>query len=471
MSEYKTTAGIEIHCELKTNSKMFTPAINKYTKEANTNITEVCFAYPGVLPTINKRGVELALKAAILLNCKINKTMVFDRKNYFYKDLPKGYQITQNRTPIGVDGYVDINTSKGIKRIRIHDIHIEEDTAKSINHNEKTLLDFNRCGVPLIEIVSEADINTREEAIKYVEKLRELFFYSDISDCKIEEGSMRCDVNVSVSKTSKLGVRTETKNVGSITYAGEVVENEALRQIEVLENGGVIEEETRKYDEKNKTTVLLRKKETGNDYRYFPDGDIPPLVLTDEMIEDVKKSIVLLPDERREIYKSYGISDINIEKIIANKKISDYLHTLKNTNLKIASNLLLGDIQAYLNKENKELSDTMLTKERFEYIVNSLDKKEITNQNFKEMLNSLLEEDIEIEEIIKKYKKAEMTEDELINIIDKVLIDNPNSIKDYKDGMPRAVKFLMGMIMKETKGMANPQIANNLLIERLNKQS
>lgn len=469
MCEYKTTAGIEIHCELKTKSKMFSPSLNSYTIDANTNINEIDFAYPGVLPTINEKGVELALKAALLLNCKINKVMFFDRKNYFYKDLPKGYQITQNRTPIGVDGYLDIETSEGIKRIRIHDIHIEEDTAKSINHNEKTLLDFNRCGVPLIEIVSEADIHTKEEAIKYVETLRELFYYADISDCKIEEGSMRCDVNVSVSKTDELGVRTETKNVGSITYAGEVVEREALRQIELLEKGEKVEYATRRYDEKEKTTYLLRKKESGNDYRFLPDGDFPPLVLTDEYIERVKASIKLMPNERRKIYRNHDIQEINIEKIIANKKISDYLHTLENTNLKIASNLLLGDIQAYLNKENKELSDTCLTKEKFERIVKALENKEITNQNFKEMLSSLMEEDTDIEELIKKYKKETLSNDDLIKIIETVVENNPASVEDFKEGRDRAVKFLMGMIMKETKGTANPKEANELLLQTLKK--
>lgn len=469
MNEYKTTSGIEIHCELKTNSKMFSPSLNSYTTDANTNINEIDFAYPGVLPTINKKGVELALKAALLLNCKINKVMFFDRKNYFYKDLPKGYQITQNRTPIGVDGYLEIKTSNGVKKIRIHDIHIEEDTAKSINHNEKVLLDFNRCGVPLIEIVSEADINTKEEAIKYVDTLRELLYYANISDCKIEEGSMRCDVNVSVSKTDELGVRTETKNVGSISSVGEVVEREALRQIEILEAGGVIDYETRRYDEKTNTTLLLRKKEVGNEYRYFPDGDFPPLVLTDEYIEEVRSTISLMPNERREIYKEHGIQEINIEKIIANKKVSDYLHTLTNTNLKIASNLLLGDIQAYLNKENKELSDTKLTKEKFEVVVASLEKKEITNQNFKEMLVSLLEEDISVHDLIKKYKKEVMTKEELVKIVQKVVESNEKSVKDFKEGRDRAVKFLMGMIMKESKGTANPQDANNLLLEELKK--
>lgn len=460
---YKTTAGIEIHCELKTGSKMFSPSVNQYTTQANLNINEVDFAYPGVLPTMNEYGVELALKAAILLHCTINKTMFFDRKNYFYSDLPKGYQITQSRTPIGVNGYVEILVDGVPKKIRIHDIHIEEDTAKSIHHHGKTLLDFNRCGVPLIEIVSEADIHTKEEAILYVQKLRELFFYADISDCKIEEGSMRCDVNVSVSKTDTLGTRTETKNVGSISMVGEVIEIEAKRQIEVLENGGTIYEETRRFDEKNQETVLMRRKETGNDYRYFPDGDIPPLILTDEFIERVQNSLPILPDERRKIYKEAGISDINIEKIIANKKISDYLLDLSDVNLKIASNLLLGDIASYLNKVHKELEDTKFTKAKMREVVTNLDANVINTQNFKDMMTSLFETDKSVSECIEEIKSSSLNEEELLVIIQEVVDHHPESVQDFFDGKDRAIKFLMGQVMKETKGKADARVANAYL--------
>lgn len=471
MNNYKTTVGIEIHCELKTASKMFSPSKNGYTTNANSNINEIDFAYPGTLPTINENAVRLALRAALLLNCKINKTMYFDRKNYFYPDLPKGYQITQARTPIGVDGYLEINVDGETKKIGIHDIHIEEDTAKSIHHNTKTLLDFNRCGVPLIEIVSDPDIHTKKEAIAYVQKLRELFFYADISDCKIEEGSMRCDVNVSVSKDESLGTRTETKNVGSISSVGEVVEIEAKRQIAELEQGNKIYEETRKYDESKKETQLMRRKETGNDYRYFPDGDFPPLVLTDEFIEQTKKTIPVMPDERRKIYQSHDIADINIEKIIANKKISDYLLTLENTNLKIASNLLLGDIAAYLNKNNKQIEETKLTKEKMQEVVKKLETKEINNKVFKDILVNLLEDEKSVEEIIKDLGVQTTSDDTFIlSIINQVLNENPESIKDYKEGKDRAIKYLMGQIMKATKGSANPSLANQLLVEELSKK-
>ena len=420
MSNYKTTVGIEVHCELKTNTKMFSDSYNNYGLSANSNINLIDFAYPGVLPTVNKGAVELALKAALALNCTINKKMFFDRKNYFYPDLPKGYQITQARSPIGVNGYVEINLDGKLKKIGIHDIHIEEDTAKSIHHNNKSLLDFNRCGVPLIEIVSEADMNTPEEAMAYLDTLRELLVYADVSDCKIEEGSMRCDVNVSVSKTDILGTRTETKNIGSISNVGRAIISEAKRQEEILENGGKIVDETRRFDESLGKTVLMRVKETGNDYRYFPEPDIPILELTDEDIKNAKDDLPILPTERLNKYISSGISEINAKKIIANKDISDYLLDF-NGNMVIASNLLLGDISAYLNKKSIKIFDTKLSIDRFSLVVDMLDKKELSNKQVKDMLEELLESNDDINSIIDKYKSLEMSEEDIEKIILNIL--------------------------------------------------
>ena len=376
MSDYKKTVGIEVHCELKTNSKMFIDSINNYGGVANVNINEIDFALPGTLPTINSYGIELGIKAALALNCKINKKVVFDRKNYFYPDLPKGYQITQARNPIGVDGYVEIEVDGIKKKIGIDDIHLEEDTCKSTHAESKSYLDFNRNGVPLIEIVSEPDMNSEKEAMAYLEKLKELLLYTDVSDCKMEEGSMRCDVNVSVSKTEKLGTRTETKNIGSISSVGRAILVEADRQIGELEQGNTIQEETRRFDEKENRTILMRVKETGNDYRYFPEPDIPHYILEDEKIESIKQNMPILPNKRREIYQEAGINPVNINKIIANKEISDYLLKVDG-NLVIASNLLLGEIQAYLNKTGKNLLDTKLTYDKFNLLVEKLDKKEI----------------------------------------------------------------------------------------------
>lgn len=469
MTEFKTKVGIEVHCELKTNSKMFSNAINNYGGLSNTNISEIDFALPGTLPTINEYGIELGIKAAIALNCTINKTVMFDRKNYFYPDLPKGYQITQARNPIGVNGYVEIEVDGVKKKIGIHDIHLEEDTAKSTHASEKSYLDFNRCGVPLLEIVSEPDMDNEKEAMAYLEKLRELLLYTNVSDCKMEEGSMRCDVNISVSDTDKLGTRTETKNIGSISSVGRCILAESKRQVEEIKNGNTIREETRRFDEKENKTILMRVKETGNDYRYFPEPDIPSYIIDDSFIERVKNNMEILPSARREIYKNAGIQDINIEKIIANKEVSDYMTGL-NCNLVIASNLLLGEISAYLNKNDKMIQDTKLTKEVFENLVNKLDKKEITNQIAKEILPDLMDNDVNLEKLVEEKNKNSLSEDDLKSLINTIVDNNPDSIKDFKEGKDRAIKYLMGQVMKETKGSANPGLANKLLVEILNER-
>ena len=470
--EYKKTIGIEIHCELKTNTKIYSNSINGYGTTANSNVNVIDLAYPGTLPTLNENAIRTALKAALILNCDINKTMHFDRKNYFYPDLPKGYQITQAETPIGVNGYVMIEVDGVEKKVRIHDIHIEEDTCKSIHYKHHSFLDFNRAGVPLIEIVTEADMNTPEEAMAYVEKLRELFLYADISDCKIEEGSMRCDVNISISKTDKLGTRAEIKNIGSISNIGRAIEKEAERQERLLEKGEEVAFATYRYDEKNDKTIMMRVKEAGNDYRYFPEPDIPYVVITDEMIKEVKDSIPMLASERKKEYEKRGISTLNANKIIQNRTISNYLNMFLDTNINfvIASNLLLGDIAAYLNKSEKSVFDTKLDKNKFIDIVEKLDKGTINSKVFKDILNDLMESDNFVDEIIsKKGIKIISDPNELKNIIKTVLDNNPNSVNDYKNGNERAIKYLMGQIMKETKGSANPELVNKLLEEELNK--
>lgn len=470
MSEYKTTVGIEVHAELKTKTKMFSNSANHYGKMANTCTNVVDLGYPGVLPTINEEAIRLGLRAALVLNCEINKHMHFDRKNYFYPDNPKNYQITQARTPIGINGYVEIDTENGKKKIRIHDIHIEEDTCKSIHSDSKSLLDFNRAGVPLVEIVTEADMSSDKEAVAYLEKLRELLLYADVSDCKIEEGSMRCDCNVSVSKTEKLGTKVEVKNIGSISNVGLAIKYEEDRQIKLLEKGETFKEQTRRFDDKTNSTILMRVKETGNDYRYFPEPDIPFIDLADEYIEETKNNLPLSAEKRRNIYISAGINTINVEKIIQNRKISDYLNKfVDKINLVIASNLLLGDIAAYLNKTEINLEDTNLTDEKFETVVNYLNSGKINSKIFKEIIDDVMEQDESIDEILNDHNIKEMSEEELLEIINNVINDNEKSVQDYKSGNERAIKFLMGQIMKETKGNANPQLITDKLIEQLNK--
>ena len=472
MTNYIPTIGIEVHVELKTNTKIFSNSLNGYGQMANSLTNVVDLGYPGTLPTLNKEVVNLAIKAACVLNCKIRKEMHFDRKNYFYPDNPKNFQITQGRTPIGYDGYVEIEVDGTKKKIEIEEMHIEEDTCKSTHRGDKTLLDFNRAGVPLIEIVTKPCISSSTEAKLYLEKLKELLFYTDISDCKMEEGSMRCEANVSIRKneTDPLGTKCEIKNIGSISNVGISIEKEIIRQTELLEKGETFKEQTRRYDDKLGDTVLMRIKETGNDYRYFPEPDIPYLYLTDTMIEEVRNTIEMLPDERRNLYMEKNVSEINAKKLVQNKSLSDYFNTLltEDINFKIASNLLLGDISAYLNKTEKLITDTTLTKERMVELVNKISDNTLTSKNLKDILDKVLEEDKSISEIIKESGIENITDDTALReIIKKIVSENSESVTDYKNGHDRAIKFLMGQVMKETKGSANPKLAMNILIEEL----
>ena len=472
MSKYIPTIGIEVHVELKTNTKIFSPSVNGYGQMANSLTNEIDLGYPGTLPVLNEEVINLGIKAATILNCKIRKQMFFDRKNYFYPDNPKNYQITQNRTPIGYDGYVEIDDNGVKKKIYIEEMHIEEDTCKSTHRKDKTLLDFNRAGVPLIEIVTKPCMTTSTEAKLYLEKLKELLFYADVSDCKMEEGSMRADANVSIRKSESdpFGTKAEIKNIGSISNVGLSIEKEIERQSKLYDNGETFKEQTRRFDDKLGDTVLMRVKETGNDYRYFPEPDIPFVIVTDEMIENVKKTIPMLPDERREKYKELRVSDINTTKLVQNRSLSDYFNELlsEKTNFQIASNLLLGDISAYLNKNEKLITDTTLTKERFLELIKLMDDKTLTSKNLKDILDDVLESTKSISEIIKDKGIENITDDkEIREVIKKIITDNPESVNDYKNGHDRAIKFLMGQVMKETKGKVNPSLAMEILTEEL----
>lgn len=464
MNNYKPTIGIEVHLELNTNAKVFSLSKNNYSDVANTNINEIDLAYPGVLPTFNKGVLDKALLACLGLNMNISRKMHFDRKNYYYPDLPKGYQITQFNTPIGLNGYITLSTGK---KIGISDIHIEEDTCKSLHHNGKTLLNYNRCGVPLIEIVSCADMNSKEEAMDYAERLREIMLYLGVSDCKIEEGSMRFDVNISVSKDDTLGVRSEIKNIGSISNIGDAIDYEIKRKIEALENGEELLFETRRFDSNTGKTIFMRAKDTNNDYRYFPEPDIPYIYLDEDEILSVKENLVMLPKERREEYEKRGISHINIEKLIANKELSDFLNIFlgENIDFSIASNILLGDISSYLNKTRKSIFDTKLNKDRFILIVNALKNEEISSKIFKEILNSIMEDD----SLDLDSHKQVNNDEQIIETVTKVIDSYPNSVKDYKNGKESAIKFLMGMCMKESGGKLNPKMLMDILQDYLNK--
>lgn len=472
MTNYIPTIGIEVHVELKTKTKIFSNSINGYGEMANSLTNVVDLGYPGTLPTLNKEVINLAIKAATVLNCKIRREMHFDRKNYFYPDNPKNYQITQSRTPIGYDGYVEIEVNGQKKKVEIEEMHIEEDTCKSTHRGTKTLLDFNRAGVPLIEIVTKPCISSSEEAKAYLEKLRQLLFYCDISDCKMEEGSMRADANVSIRKHEEdpFGTKAEIKNIGSISNVGLSIDKEIARQTDLYEKGESFKEQTRRYDDKLGDTVLMRVKETGNDYRYFPEPDIPYLYISDEMIEEVRQTIPMLPEERKKTYIEKGVTELNATKLIQNRPLSDYFNTLltENTNFKIASNLLLGDISAYLNREEKDISETALTKDRFLELIKNMENNTLTSKNLKDILDDILEKPDSISDIIKTSGIANITDSSAIrDVVKKVISENQSSVDDYKAGHDRAIKFLMGQVMKESKGSANPKMAMDILQEEL----
>ncbi len=468
------TIGIEVHVELKSKAKVYSTAKNEFSYEPNTNVTLIDLGYPGTLPKLNHEVVNMALKAALALNCEISKDMHFDRKNYFYPDLPKGYQITQSMTPIGHDGYLEIEVNGKKKQIGIERIHIEEDTCKSIHGETGTLLNFNRAGVPLVEIVSKPVIETPEEAVLYLEKLRETLLYLGISDVKIEEGSMRCDANISLHEenTDTFGTKCEIKNIGSIHNVGVSLHYEENRQREILENGGqILHEETRRFDDKTGKTILMRTKETGNDYRYFPEPDLPMIHLTLEEIENTKKQLPIMPDVLRENYRKLGLNENQIKTIIAARDLCEfYEQERKLCDANVLANYLTGDILSFLNREKININELKMDVKELEEFVNRMAKKEFSSKQGKELLNELLENGGKVEEVVKKLGLAQISDTSVLEeMIIKIVNNHPDSVKDYKEGKDRAIKFLMGQVMKETKGQANPSLAMEILKAELSK--
>lgn len=474
MTKLVPTIGIEVHAELKTKSKVFSNSTNTYGEIANSKTNEIDLGYPGTLPSLNKEVVNLALKAAIAMNCIIENKMYFDRKNYFYPDLPKGYQITQATTPIGHDGYIEIEVNGEKKQIGIERIHIEEDTSKSIHEGESTLLDFNRAGIPLIEIVTKPVIKSGEEAVLYLEKLREILLYAKISDVKIEEGSMRCDANVSLKEefSDTLGTKTEVKNIGSITNVRLAINYEIKRQKEMLANEESIIEQTRKFDDKKGITILMRNKESSNDYRYLPEPDIPCIYIDQAWIDQTKKNIPLLPDELRVKYFNLGINDIAIKALINRPDISLFLKDLieNSVNPVISANLLTGDVLGYLNKSNQLIDQTKLNNTNFSSLVKLLEKGEISSKIGKEILIDIITIGGDVNDILKTKGISQINDEGIIiAIIKKVITNNESVIIDYKNGNQRAIKFLVGQVMKESNGQANPNGLIDKLIKEINK--
>ncbi|TYS55565.1 Asp-tRNA(Asn)/Glu-tRNA(Gln) amidotransferase subunit GatB [Sutcliffiella horikoshii] len=474
---FETIIGLEVHVELKTKSKIFSASPNEFGAEPNSNTSVVELGYPGTLPVLNKQAVEYAMKAAMALNCEVATDTKFDRKNYFYPDNPKAYQISQHDKPIGENGWIDIEVNGEKKRIGITRLHLEEDAGKLMHTGDGySLVDYNRQGTPLVEIVSEPDIRTPEEAYAYLEKLKSIIQYTGVSDCKMEEGSLRCDANISLRPVGQeeFGTKAELKNLNSFNFVQKGLEHEVVRQEKVLLSGGVIEQETRRYDEATKKTILMRVKEGSDDYRYFPEPDLVALHIDDDWKKRVRADIPTLPDERKKRYvEELGLPAYDAQVLTITKEMSDFFDgTVEaGADAKLASNWLMGEVSAYLNAENKELDDTALTPEGLAGMIKLLEKGTISSKIAKKVFKELIENGGDAEKIVKEKGLVQISDEgTLRKMVGETLDANPKSVQDYKEGTERAIGFLVGQIMKASKGQANPQMVNKILIEEIKKR-
>ena len=473
---FETVIGLEVHVELKTDSKIFSPSPAHFGAEPNTNTNVIDLGYPGVLPVVNKRAVEWGMKAAMALNMTVARESKFDRKNYFYPDNPKAYQISQFDQPIGENGWIDIEVNGETKRIGITRAHLEEDAGKLTHKNGYSLVDLNRQGTPLIEIVSEPDIRTPEEAYAYLEKLRSIIQYIEVSDVKMEEGSMRCDANISIRPygQDEFGTKTELKNLNSFTFVKKGLEYEEKRQEQVILAGGTIEQETRRFDETTGATKLMRVKEGSDDYRYFPEPDIVPMIISDEWMEEVRKTIPELPDARQKRYQEeLGLPAYDAHVLTLTKEMSDMFEKTVSLGAdpKLASNYLMVDVNAYLNKVQKELSETKLTAEGLTGMIKLITDGTISSKIAKKVFAELIEHGGDAEKIVKEKGLVQVSDSgQLLAWVNEALDNNPKSIEDYKNGRDRAIGFLVGQIMKASKGQANPQMINKMLLEEIAKR-
>lgn len=474
---FETVIGLEVHVELKTNSKIFSASPNHFGAEPNTNTSVIDLGYPGVLPVLNREAVDFAMKAAMALNCEIATDTKFDRKNYFYPDNPKAYQISQFDKPIGEHGWIEIEVEGKKKKIGITRLHLEEDAGK-LNHTGDgySLVDYNRQGTPLVEIVSEPDIRTPAEAYAYLEKLKSIIQYTGVSDCKMEEGSLRCDANISLRPVGQeqFGTKAELKNLNSFNFVRKGLEHEEKRQAEVLLSGGIIEQETRRFDESTGKTLLMRVKEGSDDYRYFPEPDLLDLHIDDEWKERVRAQIPELPDERKARYVSeLGLPAYDAMVLTLTKEMSDFFEATvkKGADAKQASNWLMGEVSAYLNSEQKELSDVALTPEGLAGMISLIEKGTISSKIAKKVFKELIENGGNAEQIVKDKGLVQISDEgALRKMVTDALDANPQSIEDFKNGKDRAIGFLVGQIMKASKGQANPPMVNKILMEEINKR-
>ena len=476
-TDYEMVIGLEVHSELSTKTKIFCSCPTEFGGAPNTHCCPVCMAMPGALPVLNEKVVEYAVKAGLAMNCEIAENSKNDRKNYFYPDLPKSYQISQFDMPLCKKGKVEIQTEQGKKTIGITRIHIEEDAGK-LNHSEfggGSLVDLNRAGVPLIEIVSEPDMRSSKEAEEYLKKVKSILEYIEVSDCKMQEGSLRADVNVSVRKKgeTKFGTRTEMKNMNSFRSIVRAIEYEANRQIEILEEGGKIEQETLRWDDVSGKTFTMRDKEDAQDYRYFPEPDLVPIHLSEEYIQRIKESLPEMPESRKERYiKEFGLPEYDSNILTSSKYLSILFEGAEKIckNAKAVSNWIMSDITRILNEKELEPENIPFKAEDLGNLVILIDKGTISSKIAKQVLEEMFENPKTPEEIIKEKGLIQISDEgQIKQVVEKILQANPQSIADFKAGKDRALGFLVGQAMKETKGKANPQMLNKMFLEELKK--
>ncbi|MFA6753232.1 MAG: Asp-tRNA(Asn)/Glu-tRNA(Gln) amidotransferase subunit GatB [Bacilli bacterium] len=471
----KVVIGLEMHCELNTKTKVFSKSLNNYNDIPNSSVTAIDLAFPGTLPIVNKEAVKKAIKMALCLNCKIPEELIFDRKNYYYPDVPKNYQITQNTKPIGLNGKINVEVNNELVPITIHDIHLEEDTASLDHYFDYSLIDYNRSGVPLLEIVTDPCIYSPEAAVAFLEHLRNIYKYTDCSEADTKKGQIRCDVNVSLKEenATELGTKVEVKNVNSFSNVYAAILYEIKRQTELIEAGknNEIIQETRRWDEESGATIRMREKVESIDYKYYVDPNIPKIKIEKEWIEEIKSEIPLLPLERKTKYiEDYNLSSYDAGVLVKTKEVSDYFEECLELgmNPKEASNWITSQIMGYINKYDIEITDIFLTPKRLLKIINFLNNNTISSKQAKELFFLVLEEKEEPEVLIKKYGIEQIVDnEELLAIIQNIVDNNQSQIEEYKAGKTKVFDYFIGMIMKETKGKANPVKVKEILLSKL----
>ena len=476
--DYETVIGLEVHAELSTKTKIFCSCSAEFGGAPNTHTCPICMAMPGTLPVLNEKVVEYAVKAGLATNCEISRDSKNDRKNYFYPDLPKSYQISQFDKPLCLDGYIEIEDENGEKKkIRLERIHIEEDAGK-LNHSEfggGSLVDLNRAGVPLIEMVSKPDLRSSFEVEQYLRKIKSILEYIEVSDCKMQEGSLRADVNVSVRKKGeeKFGTRTEMKNMNSFRSIVRAIEYESARQMDVLDEGGEVVQTTLRWDDVSGKTFPMRDKEDAQDYRYFPDPDLVAIRLSEEYIQNIKNNLPELPESRRKRYiDEFGLTEKDAKLITASKYLSDLFEGAEKIcgNAKACANWILSDISRILNEKEMEPDQIPFTEKELAKTIELIDKGTISSAIAKKVVTELFENPEDPQQIIEKNGWIQISDEGAIKeVVLKILEANPQSVADYKGGKEKALGFLVGQAMKETKGKANPGMLNKMFIEELKK--